>query len=328
MRKLLVLLLLLALMTSTGYGAPKGFPEGKITIVTGTSPGGMADLSARVVVPYLEKYFGVPVIVENKPGADFMVGAEYVRSAPKDGRTLFVISTPAGYLSARNLNMKWDFRKEFVPVGTSGFEPYMVSALPSKFNSIQDLLTAAKTRNITFTATGMKSVDTFNTILTTKALGIVDRAVIVSFGSGAEAFAAVQGGHVDVQIRSGGLYLQQERVKLLAVTSSKRVPGIVPGGETSHVPTIEEIAGNKLDIGLMYTTFVHSATPKDRIEKLRDAYKHIYSQPEVIKKLNDAGLAAEPLYGKDMINAIRKLWESVDENYDTVYNILKEKERK
>ena len=316
------------MVTMTHAASKEGFSGRRITIVVGTSPGGMVDMSSRAFAPSLEKHFGVPVIVENKPGADFMVAAEYVRSAPKDGTTLFVISSPAGYLNAKNLERTWDFRKEFVPVGSTGREPFMVSALPSRFSTLNDLISEAKAKGITFTVTGMKSVDTFNTILTARAMGIIDNMTMVPFSSGGEAFAAVQGGHVDSQIRCGGLYMRQQEVKLLAVTASERVPGVIPDGETSHVPTIEEVTGNKLDLSLMYTTFVHSATPDNIVAELREAFKQIYSDPEVIKKLNRGGLAAKPVVGEELVKAIQELWNNVDKNYDLVYSILKEKERK
>ena len=114
-------LLLLGTFALAAHGAnltPGGFPSRPLTLVVGFAPGGGIDIQARLLAKGFERYFGQPVIVENRPGAGSRIASEHVARASPDGYTLLVTAAAAAIDMALSANAGVDKLRDFAPVST------------------------------------------------------------------------------------------------------------------------------------------------------------------------------------------------------------------
>jgi tripartite-type tricarboxylate transporter receptor subunit TctC len=124
------------------------YPTRTVRIIVPSSPGGITDLLGRVIGKALSDSWGQPVIIENRPGADELIGAEAVVKAPADGYMLLVASnaaiTAAPFLHSR---MPYDSQKDFTPILMLGeITPVMVVAASLPVNTVQELIAYAKAK--------------------------------------------------------------------------------------------------------------------------------------------------------------------------------------
>src|SRR5438094_658334 len=128
-------------------GWAQDYPSRTIVFVVPFTPGTTADSLARLLQPHLSQRWGVPVVVENKPGAAGMIGIDAVAKANPDGYTFLFTSTAFGTLAAMNPKLPYDPDKSFAPVmllGTSPLSLLVPSTLPA--NTLKEFIAHAKER--------------------------------------------------------------------------------------------------------------------------------------------------------------------------------------
>ena len=193
--------ILLALVVATAAcqrsgGDPSNFPNRPVTLVVGYSPGGTVDTAARGIQPYLQKALGASVIVENKPGSNALIAANYVAGARPDGYTL-MIGTNATIMNSQVYPDSWISDKSFIDsflpiyawVSADGNGIAVKKASP--FHSMEDLAAEARKRPIKLCmAGGLGSGDHVTALMIRKAYG--GEWIVVPMDSGAEATAAVE----------------------------------------------------------------------------------------------------------------------------------------
>jgi tripartite-type tricarboxylate transporter receptor subunit TctC len=141
----LLLALVLAAATFDGSHAQAGYPDRPIRIVIGFGPGGLADITMRLVGQKLTELTGQQVVIENRPSAGGIVAASAVTSARPDGYTLFVLSS--GIAISRSLlkTMPFDPVNDFAPISTVAyFDLLLLSEAQSPLRTVADVLTAAR----------------------------------------------------------------------------------------------------------------------------------------------------------------------------------------
>src|SRR5204863_8684929 len=106
---------------AAGPAFPQAFPSKPIHVIVPFPPGGGADALARIMAPYLQKIWGQPVVVENRPGASGHIGAEFVANSAPDGYTLLMSSTAS--LTEKNVH-------QFAPVTRVSASPYVIATNP------------------------------------------------------------------------------------------------------------------------------------------------------------------------------------------------------
>lgn len=146
MLRLFASLLLGASITTAS--AQESYPSRNVKIVVPSPPGAATDVIARVIAQHLQANWGKPVVVENRPGADEMIGADVVAKSPPDGHTLLVIST-GGMSAAPHLHkdIKYDSQKDFTLLKMIGqVTPVMSVPTASGVRSVQELIALAKSR--------------------------------------------------------------------------------------------------------------------------------------------------------------------------------------
>jgi len=272
-----ILGLFLALAVAFGESTAQSYPSKPIRFVTGNQTGGGTDLLARVIAQKLSEQLGQQVIVENKPGADGIIAAEYVAKSAADGYTLLVgtdgqmILNPGLYA-----RIPYDPLKDFVPVIQLSSNP-VVFAVHPKFpaTSIMDLIAMAKARpGKLFYASGAASFRVTTELFKIQA-GV--NIVHVPYKGGAPSVAAAVNGEVPLVVTATSSVLAQLKsgqLRALAVTSLARTP-LLP-----DVPTMDESGLAKFEAVTMQGLFAPARTPRAIIDKL-------YGELSLVLKLND-----------------------------------------
>ncbi|HEV7819886.1 MAG TPA: tripartite tricarboxylate transporter substrate-binding protein [Burkholderiales bacterium] len=206
-----------------------------IRIVVPFSPGASNDAIARALAGPLAKRLDISVIVENKPGAAGVVGADAVAKSPRDGSVLLLTSSTFLTTAATHERLPYDVLTSFAPVATVGQNPSILAvSAATPFKSTADLFAAARAKpgEITYGSAGVGSIGHMVTERMSAAAGIQMRHV--PYKGAALAAIDLAGGQIQVMKSSYGSlspFLKSEKVRLLAVTSRQphpSFPGVPP----------------------------------------------------------------------------------------------------
>lgn len=279
MKRLPILALALAVL-ALGAQA-QTFPSKPVNIIVPFPPGGGADALTRIMQPALGKLWGQSIIVENKPGAAGLIGADYVAKGPPDGHMLIMSST--GGITQKNFH-------EFAPVTLVSASPYVVVVNPKvPVGNIAELVEYAKKNpgKLSFGSSGTGAASHLSAELF-KSMAGIDMLHVPYKGTG-QAVTDLVGGQIDVMFAPAQAVLphvQGKRLKALAVTSRKRFDALpdLPTVAESGVPGYEAIG--------WFGLFAPVATPKERVAKISADANKVLAEPEVKQKMLSMG--AEP----------------------------------
>ncbi len=236
----LLLPTLIALVMPCAASAAEAYPSHAIRLVVPFPPAGIADLSARIVGDGLRARLGQPVVVENKPGANGMLGLREMLKAEPDGYTLMagtVGSAVIGY--AIDAKAPFDPARDLVPIaGTAEYATAMVVNNKLPVSTVPEFVAYAKARpgKLSFGSTGVGALDYLAAQLFMRETGI--DMVHVPYKGGPGALNDLLAGSIDVIIEVFPVVMEQIRsgaIKGLAVSSAYRQPGL------PDVPTFAEV---------------------------------------------------------------------------------------
>ena len=265
------------------------YPSKPVRIVVGFAAGGPSDIVARLMAQQLTERLGRQVVVENRPGATGMIGAEIVAKAPPDGHALYLASQTthavAPYMYAKPL---YDPLKDFSTVVLVSHNPLLAVAHPSLgVKSIKELVAMAKRRpgDLNFATGGQGSSPHMSVELLKSLTGIKMEAIHYK-GDGA-AIGELVGGQVPIMFASiAGLlpYAKSGKLRGLAITGAKRST-IAP-----EYPTIQEELGLKgYEVSSWQGIIAPAGTPRPVVDRLyRETIKAL-KMPDVIERLATQG---------------------------------------
>jgi tripartite-type tricarboxylate transporter receptor subunit TctC len=273
---------------ATGAWA-QGYPSKSIRIVVGFPPGGGNDIIARMVGAKMQESWGQPVVIENKPGANSIIAAEFVAKSAADGYTLLVNAT--GGMSVNPVlyaKLPYDPLKDFVPISMVGSFPLVLVVNPAvPANSVSELVAYAKANPGKLNYSAGSTAFQVATEMFKQMTG-TDMKHIPYKGSAASITAVISG---DVQLTivdSPPLMpqLASGRVRALAVTTAKRA---------SAMPDLPAVAESLpgYEMALWIGMFAPAGTPRDVAAKLTAEVVRIVGLPDIREKL--AGMGVEPL---------------------------------
>jgi tripartite-type tricarboxylate transporter receptor subunit TctC len=271
--------------------AAHAFPDNKqITIVTPFPAGSSSDLIPRLVAPFVSKSLGVPVIVENRAGANGSLGAAYVARAAADGHTILLGTT--GVLAIN----QWIYsrpqylpEKDFAPIINAASTPNMLVVHPSiKAGTLKELVAAAKAQpgRLSYASAGNGSTSHLCVELLRSTTGA--DVVHVPYRGPAPAAQDLLGGNVSMMcdnLSNVVNHVQQGKLKAIAITGPKGSP-LLPG-----VPTAAEAGYPELQAGIWYGFVAPAGTPKATIDKLNLAIAQALREPSVKDRLEALGLS-------------------------------------
>jgi tripartite-type tricarboxylate transporter receptor subunit TctC len=286
----IALVSLLALSAWAQDDAARNFPGKPIRIIVGYAAGGGNDIVARIIAPKMAEGLGQPVIVENKPGAQSIVAAEYVAKAAPDGYTLLMGPTgPIAMNPATYSRLPYSPLRDFVPISMIGSFPLiMVVNAASPIRSVKELVDYAKANPDK--ANYGASAAPFQLASELLNLRTGARFAYIPYKGSNESINAVMSGQVTMTIAdpppatgplAGG------RLRGLAVTSAARHPA------WPDLPTMAEAGIPDIEIVLWSGLLAPAGTPAAIVRKLQDEVARVVRLPEIRERL--AGMAIDPV---------------------------------
>ena len=273
-------------------GAQTAYPGKPVRLVLPYSTGGSADTVARLLAPRLQEAWKQTVLVENKPGANAVIGTDFVAKAAPDGHTLLVALT-THVISPSLIKTPFDPVKDFAPVATIAAAELCLATNPDfPANTLPELIALAKAKpgEINYATTQIGG----NQHLAAELLGIMTGAKLtaVPYKGGGEALTAVLGGHS--QLYLGAIS------SLIPVVRSGKLKGIAVSGETRNpaipnVPTFTQGGVPNLDVRLWFGVLAPAGTPKDIVDKIAAQVAAILATADFKEALQKQGL--DPLVG-------------------------------
>lgn len=291
MRSAIAGVLSLVALCAAGTAAwAQGYPSKPIRIVVGFPPGGGNDIIARLVGAKMQENWGQAVVIDNKPGANSIIAAEFVAKAPPDGYTLLVNAT--GGMSVNPViysKLPYDSLKDFVPISMVGVFPLVLVVNPSlPVHSVRELIAYVKANpgklNYSSGSTAFQvATEMFKQMTGTHISHI-------PYKGSAASISAVLAGDVQMTIVDTPPLVPQikaGRVRALAVTSSKRAASM------PELPTLSEAGVPGYDMALWIGVFAPAGTPREVAAKLNAEVVRIVNLADVRERL--AAMGVDPL---------------------------------
>jgi len=271
------------------------WPEHPIRFIVPFTAGGANDLMGRAAAEGVSKQLGQPVIVENKPGAGTVVGADYVAKAKPDGYT-FLIGA-AGIVTNSALMKSLPYKdSDLIPVGMIGLAPSVIVVNPKvPASNMKEFVAYAKSKGadgVTFSTAGSGTTPHFVSEMMKDATGA--SFTIVPYKSGSEGMTAVLAGNVDGTSEASIVVLPQikaGKLKAIATTYTSRISAY------PSIPTTAEQGFPGVQISHWAGLFAPKGTPPAILEKMNAALQAGMKSKDIVDKLVPQGIepAAGPL---------------------------------
>jgi tripartite-type tricarboxylate transporter receptor subunit TctC len=260
------------------------YPNRPIRAIVPFAAGSATDIVARTFADQMSKTLGQPIVIENRPGANGLIGADAVAKAANDGYTVLVgtNSTNAAAPALFN-NVPFDMHKDFQPVSFLCSVPLIVAVANSvPARTLRELIDLAKSRtDLTFASASSSQRVSTEMLLAMTGMKMTH----VFYRSGPNAMQDLIAGRVTLFTADLGVMLPQVRggtVRALAVTSQQRTP------QMPDLPTVDEAAGTKgYELIAWFGLFTPAGVPNEVVTKLNEAVRNAAASAEVKAALTD-----------------------------------------
>ena len=288
-RHVLNLSILCAAALAAPYAQAQTYPSKPIRIVVPFGPGGATDVVARTVADKLSARLGQPVIVDNKPGASTMIGADTVAKAAPDGYTLMVSgSSTYTVVPALKERMPYDPQKDLALIALLVKAPLVLVSGPSApVKSLAELVALGKSKpgELGYATFGTGSAPHLAGEMLAHEAGI--KVLAVPYKGSAPASMALLGGEIHYAIDtipSVGPHIKSGKLRPLAVSSVQRITAL------PDVPTLGELKLGKASFDAFYGLAAPAGTPVAIQQLLGREVAAIMALPDVKEKMLAAGL--------------------------------------
>jgi tripartite-type tricarboxylate transporter receptor subunit TctC len=275
------------LPTSAGAQA---WPTKNIRIVLQFPPGGSTDVVARILAQALTAKLGQTVIVENKPGADGAIAAEFVLRSEPDGHTYFLASnTPMMQVPLLKKNPPYDPVNSFTPISLVGRYIYVLVTNPNvPAKTAAELISYAKANP------GKLNYGSYSSVTQLMYSSIRDQAKVdmnvVNYKGEGPTVNDILGGHIQLTFStptSTLAHVKDGKLRALAILLPERVPYM------PDVPTVAEAGLPPLKPATFAALYGPAKVPPEIAKKMSDALKEVMSSPEIREKVEKQGLKLE-----------------------------------
>ncbi|HSQ03416.1 MAG TPA: tripartite tricarboxylate transporter substrate binding protein [Burkholderiales bacterium] len=285
------LLLALCAALVSSYASSQGYPAKPVRVVVPFAPGSGTDGVARIVFQALGERMNAQFVVDNRAGANAIIGAEFVAKSAADGYTLFM-TTNTSHSANPSLYKKlpYDPVRDFTPITFTGTLPFMVVSHPSlPARNMAELIAYAKAHpgKLAYATANSTSLVTGESI---KAMARIDMTA-VPYKSNPNAISDVIGGQIPLMVVdfvTGIPHVRSGKMKVLAVTTSKR-SGFLP-----EVPAMgETLAG--FDLTSWNGTMGPAGLGRDIVVRLNTELQQVLARQEIKDKLANIGFEVAPM---------------------------------
>ena len=290
MRILIALLLICFSVNSNS----QPWPNKPIRWIVPYTGGGITDIVTRVVTQKMQAALGQPIVVDNKPGANSIIGADMAAKSAPDGYTIVtVIAAHAANATLYQGKLPFDPVKSFIPFSLPAIAPLILTAnnnFPAK--DAKELIAYAKANpgKINFGSSGIGAAAHLTTELLKQTAGI--DMVHIPFKGTAPALLALQGNDIQILVDVPSTLMPHVRggkIKALAMFSGKRVAGAL------DVPTMAEAGGPPLESSTWVMFLAPAGTPPAIVARLTQEANKAVNDPEIRNRFSEIGI--EPVGG-------------------------------
>ena len=305
----------MALLLSAGHALAQraveaNWPTKPIRLIVPQAPGGSNDIMARYIGGQIAERWGKQIVVDNRPGAEGMIGSELVARATPDGYTLLMASTAFTMNPAMLKKMPYDPLKDFDFATIFGRAPVMITVGPSlPVNSIKELVALGKAKPNHITIASAGGFMHFVSAMFRSHAGF--DATIALYKGGGPALTDVMGGHVHMAVATAvtaGPHLRTGKVKALATGGAKRMATF------PDLPTVMEAGIPTYEASIWWGWASAGGTPQPVLAKLNGEVATVLKLPETIRRFAVEGAETEVrALGelKDMIKTDMAKWAKV-----------------
>jgi tripartite-type tricarboxylate transporter receptor subunit TctC len=282
--------LLVACCAATfSFGAQaQAWPAKPIRIVIPFVAGGSSDIVGRAIGAKFQELLGQPAVVENRPGANGAIAAEFVAKSDPDGYTILVGSIGVFSINAALFkDLRYNPVRDFAPITLAVTTPNVLITKPElKANSLKELVAFAKQNpgKLSYCSSGTGSSDHLTAELLKQMSGT--DSVHVPYKGGAACQTDIMGNQVDFSFQNLGAvtnYIKGGRMKALAVTAGKRHP------QLPEVPAAGEAGFPELVVTSWQAAAAPAKTPREIVAKLNEATVKALRAPDVSERMKQIG---------------------------------------
>jgi tripartite-type tricarboxylate transporter receptor subunit TctC len=265
-----------------GWCAAQAFPSKPLRFIIPYPPGGGTTVVAHLIGPKLTEIWGQPVVVENRPGGNTVIGHDALLRLPPDGHA-FVMSSSTFVLNSLLLKLPYDPWKDFAPVTTLYNSEQILTITPSlPAKNLKELIALAKSRpgelNYATVSTGG------STHLASELLNMMAgiKTQQVNYKGAGPALTDQMTGQVQLSFTAPAAalnYIKSGKLRAIAISGSKRTPAL------AEVPTFAEAGLPGFEATLWFGVQARAGTPKDIVEKLSNDLARVIRMPEISERM-------------------------------------------
>jgi tripartite-type tricarboxylate transporter receptor subunit TctC len=300
--------LALTLLATTAF-AQAPWPNRPVRIILSQAPGTSPDITARLVADKLSRAWGTGVVIENRAGGQNVIGAQAAAKAPNDGYTFFwattaaIVSNPVTFK-----NLPYDPPKDFDAVAMIAKSPMVIAvsaSVPAKNLAELVALDKAKPNTLSTAHEGPRTFSGMMSAALNATTGM--KTLQVPYNGATPIIQDTIGGRTQILLLSSASvtqFIKRGDLRAIAVTSGKRVQGL------DDVPTLAETYPGFEYVG-WFAVLAPAGTPRDIIARVNKDVNVALSDPEIVKKMNDAGLiidAGSPEHLNGFLRDERQRW--------------------
>ena len=288
MTKLLRFVLLsLPLTILSGNAFAQTWPSKPLRYIVPFPPGAFNDTLARTLAAELPKTLGQPVVVENRPGGNTLIGTEAAAKSPADGYTLFGAALPFAVIQSL-YKTSFDVTKDFAPITLAGVTPNLLVANPSvPFSDVKGMIAYARANpgKLNYASTGNGTSNHLSFELFKSMTGTF--VTHIPYKGSAPAVTDLIAGQVQVMFDNTPNVLPQVRagrLKAIAVSSKART-SLAP-----EIPTVDESGVPGYDVGVWFGVLTVAGTPREIVQRLNTDMVKILASPEIRERFGNTGV--------------------------------------
>ena len=281
----------------------QNFPVKPVRIVSPYPPGGGNDTLARTLTPKLTESLGQQVIVDNRPGANTIIGTEHVARAAPDGYTMVLVPNVLAINPYLYAKLPYDAVKDFTPITLVGVSPLVVAVHPSvPVKDMRGLLALARAHpgQVQYGSSGIGSVGHVGVSLLESMTGV--KVQHIPYKGTAPMLVDVMNGQLSFTFASalGAMpHVKNGRLRAIAVTSAKRSPAL------PDLPTIADAGVPGYEFILWYGLIAPAGVPADIVARLNAEIGSVLRDADISSKLARQGVEAKPSTPQEFAELIR-----------------------
>ena len=286
--RLQTVLVALALCVAGGTAVAQEYPNKPVRFVVPYVPGGSTSVISRILAQTFQEQTGQSMVIDNRPGAGSNIGSDLVAKAPSDGYTLLLGTSSLAINTSLYSKMSFDPIKDLAPISSLISAPNVL-AVPASLpiNSVKDLIDYARANpgRLNYGSSGNGATNHMAMEMLKTMAGV--QIQHIPYKGGGDALAGILSGQIQVMFNPASTLVPHEkggRLRLLAVTSDKRVEGL-------DLPTVAETLPG-FESSVWFGVFAPAGTPKPIVDKVNAVVNSALKDKEMIEVLRRAGMTA------------------------------------